>query len=81
MRQFEITLGETRWTAGHCHKCAHLELTVVVQADRQDEAIDQIREQLCGTEHTIELDGFTAVLHVSGDDSLFTPRSVKVQEG
>ena len=80
MPRFEITLGETQFTAGHCHKCAHMQLTVVAEADTKASAVAQIRDELCGTEHTVELDGCTAVLTITPDSSLFTTRSVKVHE-
>jgi hypothetical protein len=80
MARFSITLGETQFTAGHCHKCAHLELAVAVEAQTRAAAVEQVREELCGSEHTVELDGLTAVLTITHDDNLLGARSVKVME-
>lgn len=81
MPRFEVTLGETQFTSGHCHKCAHMELTFGVDAATKAKAVEQIREELCGTEHTVELsDGTTAVLLITHDASLLGTRSVKVFE-
>jgi hypothetical protein len=78
--RYEVTLGEVVWTAGHCHKCAHMSLTVPVEADSKSSAVAQVRDELCGTEHTVELDGCTAVLTITPDSALFTARSVKFHE-
>jgi hypothetical protein len=83
MGMYNVTLGEKVWTAGHCHKCAHMELTLgPVTAKSRADAVEHVRQLLCGRSLRVKIPQYDLVarLSITPDDSLFTSRSVKVTE-
>ncbi len=80
MGTYKVTLGEKKWTAGHCHKCAHMELSVHVRAASRAAAVEQVKENLLGQDFNVRMIDRSATLSITPDASLFTGRSVKVEE-
>jgi len=84
-KRYTVTLGNTTFRKGHRHHCAQVEVSITVEADSPEDAIERVRQM--ATQHASGFaagQGRTAVygapFRLRFNPDMIGPRSVRVEE-